>query len=337
MSISNFTSIPEGYRPETLQPDHIPQMVELINHVTADYDPDSQRSMTVEELEHQFQTPGIDLESGTFNVFSGQHLVLSAVAFSMPPYVEANLRFFVHPAHRQPELTEAVYSRCEKHVRSFVALADPEQRVIWSTGTDGKETWLREFLKSHGFGIARAFWRMRIDMDEQPPAPNFDGLQLRPFDPDQHMRPVYDAIGDAFKDHHGYRESEDEDADFERWRHNMTSSERFDPSLWFVLVDGAEIAGAALGRPEATSHPEAGYIDILGVRPQWRRRGLGKALLLHSFNEFWKRGKRSVTLGVDADSLTGATRLYEKAGMYRDSEWFIYEKELRPGTDPIRR
>jgi ribosomal protein S18 acetylase RimI-like enzyme len=70
------------------------------------------------------------------------------------------------------------------------------------------------------------------------------------------------------------------------------------------------------------------------LRP-WRRRGLGLALLRHSFQEFFRRGRRKVGLGVDASSLTGATRLYEKAGMRSDEHHKSarFEKELRPGID----
>ena len=57
-------------------------------------------------------------------------------------------------------------------------------------------------------------------------------------------------------------------------------------------------------------------MGILGVRRPWRKRGLGLALLLHSFSAFHRRGQRRVSLGVDAGSLTGALRLYERAGSY---------------------
>ena len=67
--------------------------------------------------------------------------------------------------------------------------------------------------------------------------------------------------------------------------------------------------------------PTAGYVAMLGVRRPWRRQGLGEALLAHSFAEFRRRGYTRGTLGVDASSMTGATRLYERAGMsvYRDT------------------
>jgi hypothetical protein len=36
---------------------------------------------------------------------------------------------------------------------------------------------------------------------------------------------------------------------------------------------------------------------------------------------------------VDAESITGAPRLYTRAGMHVDQQFIIYRKELRPGAD----
>jgi ribosomal protein S18 acetylase RimI-like enzyme len=79
-----------------------------------------------------------------------------------------------------------------------------------------------------------------------------------------------------------------------------------------------------------------GQINTLGVRRPWRRQGLGLALLYHSFGALYQRGKRRVRLGVDAQSLTGATRLYERAGMHVDRQFTMFEKELRPGKELSR-
>lgn len=72
-----------------------------------------------------------------------------------------------------------------------------------------------------------------------------------------------------------------------------------------------------------------GWVRTLGVRRPWRKKGLGLALLQYSFGEFYKRGKSTIGLGVDASNPTGATRLYQRAGMYIASEFVTYEKELR--------
>ncbi len=40
------------------------------------------------------------------------------------------------------------------------------------------------------------------------------------------------------------------------------------------------------------------------------------------------RGVQTVDLGVDAENLTGATRLYERAGMREARRFAIYRKQL---------
>lgn len=121
---------------------------------------------------------------------------------------------------------------------------------------------------------------------------------------------------------------------------------RDDPPLWWCDVKVAPGADAAEVVPELVAWLEqrakegrlrvwtsetdarivgafgvAGYVALLGVRRPWRRQGLGEALLLHSFEAFRRKGFTRGTLGVDASSVTGATRLYERAGMrvYRDT------------------
>jgi ribosomal protein S18 acetylase RimI-like enzyme len=56
---------------------------------------------------------------------------------------------------------------------------------------------------------------------------------------------------------------------------------------------------------------------------------LGTALLRRAFIEFFRRGTRRVALAVDTQSLTGATRLYERAGMWVERLYSVYRKELR--------
>ena len=64
-----------------------------------------------------------------------------------------------------------------------------------------------------------------------------------------------------------------------------------------------------------------------------KHHGLGLALLHHAFGEFYRRGTYKVGLGVDSQNLTGATRLYERAGMHIARQYIGYEKELRTGVE----
>ena len=119
----------------------------------------------------------------------------------------------------------------------------------------------------------------------------------------------------------------------EHWTHFFDSYPGFDETLAFMAMDGDQIAGISQCVKEADFDADLGWVDKLAVLRPWRKRGLGLALLRHSFVELHKRGKEKVGLGVDADSLTGATRLYEKAGMHAVNQFVVYEMELRSGVD----
>ncbi len=95
-------------------------------------------------------------------------------------------------------------------------------------------------------------------------------------------------------------------------------------------MDGEQIAGISLCEHQ---HGIGDYVGSLGVRRSWRKQGLGQALLLHSFGEFYRRGIKRISLNVDGESLTGATRLYGKVGMHVVRQQYRYEKEMRPGRE----
>jgi ribosomal protein S18 acetylase RimI-like enzyme len=155
---------------------------------------------------------------------------------------------------------------------------------------------------------------------------------LRSFDPEKDLLPIYKVDEEVFQDHFGHL-PEPEDEGFKRFVHHMTGSDAYDPDLWFLAVDGDQIVGICICRKYGDEGKDTGHVSVLGVRRPWRRKGIALALLQHSFGEFYRRGKRKVDLGVDAESLTGAVDLYQKAGMYVRRQFDLYEKELRPGRE----
>ena len=72
-----------------------------------------------------------------------------------------------------------------------------------------------------------------------------------------------------------------------------------------------------------------GYVGALGVRAAVARQGARRARCSCARSrEFYARGVPRVTLGVDAESPTGATKLYESVGMTVESA----ERRLREGA-----
>ena len=166
-----------------------------------------------------------------------------------------------------------------------------------------------------GFEQIRHSYRMEIDLDDELRRPTWPaGISVRTAAADDH-RLLFDAFIEVWQD-----TNDPIDETFEEWAHWHVERDSYDPTLWFLAVAGDELAGFSLCRTDPVD-PNAGYISLLGVRRPWRRQGLGEALLLRSFAAFRERGLTRGTLGVDSSSVTGATRLYERAGMrvYRDT------------------
>ncbi|HSC74202.1 MAG TPA: GNAT family N-acetyltransferase [Gaiellaceae bacterium] len=176
-------------------------------------------------------------------------------------------------------------------------------------------------LEGLGYREARHFFQMRIDFERAPAGPSPPaGIELGPFRRDD-ARAFHATLDEAFAEEWGWHAST-----FEEWRRRRLDAPGTDLSLWFVARDGDKLAGAV--RCE-TRRDGGGWIGALGVLEPWRRRGVGRALLLHALVEFHRRGARHVALGVDTENSTGATRLYEGAGMRVVREDVLYEKELR--------
>jgi ribosomal protein S18 acetylase RimI-like enzyme len=166
---------------------------------------------------------------------------------------------------------------------------------------------------------------MEIVLDGPPAEPKLpEGIELRPFIKGEHDVAVWQAQNEAWRDHWGSH-----DVTLEEWKRSRFDDPEFDPTLWQIAWNGDEVAGFSLNRYRMGN----GWIRTLGVRRAWRKRGLGQAILLQSFAEFYRRGTKTIGLGVDAENPTGATRLYQRVGMYAASEYVTYEKELRPGRN----
>lgn len=178
----------------------------------------------------------------------------------------------------------------------------------------------RSLLESLGFHEVRRFYRMQIDFDREPPAPAVvDGIALVPFER-RHARAYHAALDEGFEDEWGFVPMP-----FEEWERLRLDAPESDTSAWFVAWDGGEIAGVI--RCDASKFG-GGFVGALAVRKPWRGRGIGMALLRRAFVEFHERGAPHVSLGVDAQNATGATRLYERAGMRVMTEDVVFAKDL---------
>ena len=278
-----------------------------------------QDATSVDEVRHWFgaaRDPELDLRAAVLP--DGTVAAFVAVA----DFTEDHSRLYVfsvlHPDHGTIELGHTLMADAEQRA---AALAAPG--AVVHSFCSSRDERARTLLEERGYRLVRHSFRMVADLDEPPPPPDWpDGFELRRFDPERDAEAVYEADMDAFADHWGFVRSP-----YEEWR-RWFADERLDPDLWFLAYSGDEIAGFCLCRGHEAADPDMGWVNVLGVRPSWRRRGLATALLLHAFAEFHRRGRRRVGLGVDAENTTGAVALYERVGMRPVRRFDTWEKAL---------
>jgi ribosomal protein S18 acetylase RimI-like enzyme len=199
------------------------------------------------------------------------------------------------------------------HWSPFVDWAEEHARRV---GADRVRVWfpegheLEQVLGACGYAYWRSSFTMEIDLSARPDALDVPaGLAIRTY-----------RGGDAEALRLSLNEAFAEDPFFHavspaNFQAFYVQSRGFDPTLWFLAWDGADLAGSALAYPCRGSDDTLGWIGTLSVRRQWRGRGLAKALLRAAFGELYDRGFRRAGLGVDAQNATGAVQLYESVGM----------------------
>lgn len=253
------------------------------------------------------------------------------------PLIQTWLWSRVHPEFEGQGIGSYLLNWGETLSRQSMVKAPEGARVTMDTGINSTYRPGIDLLKEYGMTPKRHFYTMMMELDENIGRPVLpDNIVIRPMRDTEELPAVVMAMDDGFKDHWGYVEGSYE-SELAHWQHYINADPSYDRELWFLAMDGDEIVGVSLCRPDFGADPNMGWVNELCIRPPWRRQGIALALLKHSFGELYRRGKNKVGLGVDADSLTGATRLYEKAGMHAARRFDVFEKELRPGIDLARR
>ena len=256
---------------------------------------------------------GVDLPNDTWLLEEGDGLV--ALGWVEKDHHDAGVAVgVVHRRWRGRGLGTKLVGRSEDRLRALGA------RRIHNV-TLAPDLAAQTLLASRGYREVRRFWEMTIELgDEPPPVPILrEGLRVEPFSAEL-ASAFHAALEEAFAGHWEYQP-----VSFEDWWRRQVARPDHDPSLWFLIREGKEVVAATRNDPERSG---GGWIGSLGVRPAWQGRGLARALLLHSFREFHRRGKRRVGLGVDSENATGATKLYERVGMVVDTEQVVWEKTL---------
>ena len=239
--------------------------------------------------------------------------------------------FFLHlgPAGRGKGIEKPVYEyfigRLKETAKNHPAEADKFFQT-WSTTTKLDNNKVIEEL---GFTPARyTIGMVRSCSQPVEVSPLPEGVEVRPVE-ESHLRPIFDAENEAFRDHWGSIDPTEEN--YKQWLEEPIHK----PELWKVAWDGDQVVGMVRSFINQEENEEfnrkRGYTEEISVRRPWRRKGVARALLTRSIQMFIEMGMEETSLGVDTENPNGALNLYQSVGYIEERRWITYRKPVDTG------
>lgn len=226
----------------------------------------------------------------------------------------------VHPAYQGRGLGREMLAWQYDRARQLHSDIAPSDQWHVEAGASVDDTAAIRLFQRLEFGPVRYFFEMIAALDGQQDEMALpDRLVSVPYTPEL-AKPLHEAHMEAFSDHWGFQRRP-----FEKWVIGTVESEEFRPDLTRIAFDGDQIAGYVLAYNNVEGRE---YIGQVGTRRPWRKRGLASALISASLAAAVADGKSSASLGVDADSPTGAVGVYERLGFEVKHKFVSYRRSV---------
>jgi len=281
------------------------------------------------ELQEDFNDPTFDREHD-LQLWRDRNGVLQAVATLWRPtpaaYIEGYLHFSVHPQARNQGLELDIMAWGEQRLRQVAkGLSLPIELQMGCRDTLRDRMALYE---QFGCMPIRYFFRMRRSLIEPIPDPLLpEGFHLRQVNPETEAEAWVEMFNQSFIDHWNHHPMT-----LEEYRY-YTSVSDYDPAMDLVAVapDGTLAAfcyARICAQDNARSGRQEGWINVLGTRRGFRRRGLGRAMLLAGLHRLAEAGMETALLGVDAENPSGALGLYQSVGFEAFRRFIVFRKVL---------
>ncbi len=316
-------------------PDDLDELFGLISRVQ-DHDQEHERT-TRHDLDVVAARPWLDLSKDSIMAVDGDGVPRAWGRTGFRPGDSTSLRVQlmggVDPEWRGQGLGRRILEwEAERALTNAESLRDdPSEPVQIGGFVEEHLDDRRRLFEAGGFVASRLFSEMRqtIPSPLVGPGPLPEQLELEAFDESNSER-VRIALNSSFADHWGYAA-----ADRDAWAVEVATP-AFRPALSGVIIDrstpGEPVVAFVLNCEHEQDWDDPaqreGYVEYLGVIPEWRSRGLASYLLNLSAARFAGVGHTHVALGVDTENSTGAMRLYESLGYELAHRTTYYSKTV---------
>jgi len=222
---------------------------------------------------------------------------------------ESGERVYVHDASNLNELHEA-----ESEIRELAGEHGALLRAVIGANAINDDGDRVQFLIDNGY--KQVFSVVFMELDDLSHLPNASipsDFELRTAKSED-LRTLWELNNLAYAGRAFI--SVGTEAGFEQLRHDLG-----DFSLVTVAQYGTEIAGFVAS--EIRRDPDHAYVNEVTVHPDYRRRGLARAMLATNLTWARERGVNRARLDTNGEDVSGARSLYEKFGFK------VFETHLR--------
>lgn len=312
-----------AYRIDHLHDDDV-QAWSVLTNLLAEVD-GTEEVYAPEDLAEELHESGVDPRQDTWAAWADDRLVgFGQVRVATAPDEEGRIRCWlgggVHPDHRGHGIGRALMDRMEQRTADLARRNHPGRPYFWRAegGLEGAS--VRRMLEHRGYRLARYFNEMKRALPGDPLETAVpQGVRL--VTPGEgHEEPVRLAHNLAFRDHWGSSEQSPE-----RWHDHWTSRAGRLPLSTVALDEADQVLAYVLCGQWVDRQL---YVTIVGTVPSARGQGLARAALGRTIRLAADGGEHDVIeLGVDSESPTGATRLYDGLGFTVDKVFATYQRD----------
>ena len=153
------TILPKSFRLRAAKWSDVDAVAQLVYEACA-ADGDTTVAMSAEEIRHEWEDPGFNLERNVFIVETTDGRVVGYEEFfNEHQHVKLLTDGYVHPGFRGRGIGTALLHAVEKRAREEIALAKPDLRVSLQSTTDLRDAPGRELHQHEGYQPVRYHWR----------------------------------------------------------------------------------------------------------------------------------------------------------------------------------
>jgi mycothiol synthase len=283
-----------------------------------------------DDLAEAFDDPESDFERGSIAAYDGEAMIAHCALFprtEADPIHMMHMWGGVHPDYRGLGIGSSMLTWAERAARPMHAARFPGRPLALLGQCLAKVTGAGALFEANGYRQTRWFHSMECDLSSCVP-PQADlphGIRIVGYTADRSQ----DALlvrNEAFRDHWDNTETSQES-----WNYFMSFG-AFRPAFSFLAYDGSEPVCILMGHEYDAYTRAMGkrdlHVALVGTRKHARKRGIASALLVRALTAAKDDGCGSASLGVDADSPTGAVGVYERIGFAVKDTWVAMIKML---------